>query len=130
MAAPSMRDDVGLQRIADIGADLAGGALGGLERDVAGKAFGDDDVHGALADIVALDEAVIDEAFADGLVRGCAPASRTSLVALHFLGADIEQADGRRFLVEQRARQRRAEDREIDRAAWRRRRSWRPRRAR
>ena len=55
------REEVGLQRIAQIGANLPRRAFGGLERDVAGKAFGDDDVDGALADVVALDEAVIDE---------------------------------------------------------------------
>src|ERR1700733_11419957 len=43
-------------------ADLARRALGGLERDIAGKAFGDDDVDGAFADIVAFDEAEIAEA--------------------------------------------------------------------
>ena len=42
-------------------ADLLGGALGGLQRDVAGEAFGDHDVDGALADVVAFDEAVIVE---------------------------------------------------------------------
>ena len=42
-------------------ADLARGAFGGFERDIAGKAFGDDDIDGALADIVAFDKAVIIE---------------------------------------------------------------------
>ena len=41
----------------EIFADLARGAFGGLERDVAGKAFGDDDIDRTLADIVAFDEA-------------------------------------------------------------------------
>src|ERR1700680_525734 len=34
-------------------AELAGGAFGGLERDIAGEPLGDHDVDGALADIVA-----------------------------------------------------------------------------
>ena len=46
-------------RRAQIGGDLPGGAFGGLQRDVAGKALGHDDIDRALADIVAFDEAVI-----------------------------------------------------------------------
>ena len=48
-------------RVAQILADLLGRAFGGLQRDIAGEALGDDDVDRALADIVALDEAVIVE---------------------------------------------------------------------
>ena len=57
--------DLGHQRAAhrraQIGGDLPGGALGGLERDVAGEALGHHHVDRALADVVALDEAVIVE---------------------------------------------------------------------
>ena len=67
MSGAQHRDDVGLQRVAHIGADLAGRALGGLERDIAGKALGDDHVDRALADVVALDEAVVGEARAAGV---------------------------------------------------------------
>ena len=48
-------------RALEIFADLAGGAFGGLERDIAGKTFGDDDVDLAAADIVAFDKALIVE---------------------------------------------------------------------
>ena len=42
-------------------AHLARRALGGLQRDVAGKAFGDDHIDLAPADIVAFDKALIIE---------------------------------------------------------------------
>ena len=45
-------------------ADLPGGSLGGLQRDVAGEAFDDDDIDDALADLVAFDEAAIVDAAA------------------------------------------------------------------
>src|SRR5262249_20141686 len=47
--------------VLEILAKLARGALGGLKRDIAGKAFGHHDIHGSLADIVTLDEAGISE---------------------------------------------------------------------
>ena len=45
----------------DVFAHLARGALGGLERDIAGKAFGDDNIDLAAADIVAFDKPLIIE---------------------------------------------------------------------
>ena len=42
-------------------AELARGALGGLKRDIAGKALGHHHIHGSLADIVTFDEAGIFE---------------------------------------------------------------------
>src|SRR5262249_32433051 len=50
-------------RTAQIFAELACGALRGLERYVAGKALRDDDVGGAGGDVSALDEADIIKAF-------------------------------------------------------------------
>ena len=129
MARPSLETISAFSASRMIGADLPGGALGGLQRDVAGKALGDDHVDGALADVVALDEAVVDEARAAG--RREDPRRFLDLVEpLHLLGADVEQAHRRQVLVEQRAGQRRAENGEVGRAAWRRRRPWRPRPAR
>ena len=54
-----LRPDRLRNRVAQIVGELARGALGGLERDVAGKAFGHHHVDLALADVVALDEADI-----------------------------------------------------------------------
>ena len=53
----------------------------------------------------------------DGEARSRAAAARRLdlLDALHLLDADVEQADGRAFDVEQDARHRRAHDREVDR---------------
>ena len=48
-------------RVLQILADLLGGALGRLQRDVAGEALDHDHVDLALADLVALDEAVVVE---------------------------------------------------------------------
>ena len=80
------REEVGLQRIANVGADLARRAFGSLQRDIAGKAFGHHDVDRALADVVAFDKAVIDEA---GAARGVQQARGVLdlVMALHFLGA-------------------------------------------
>ncbi len=64
-------------RVAHILADLLGGALGGLERDVAGETLGDDDVDRALAEIVAFDEAVIAR-FGKAVSRSTRPAALTS----------------------------------------------------
>ena len=69
-------------------------ALAGLQRDVAGEAVGDHHVGGAGGDVVALDEA-------DELRRDVAGAQRLGgeaqgVVALQFLRADIQQADGGR----------------------------------
>ena len=79
--------------LAQVGADLPGGAFRRLQRDVAGKALDDHDVDDALADLVALDEAAIVERQAElGLLQ---PGVRLLdlLVALDLLDADVEQAD-------------------------------------
>ena len=62
--------------------DLLGGALGGLQRDIAGEALGDEDVDRALAEIVALDEAVIAEVAASSVSRSTRPAALTSSMPL------------------------------------------------
>src|SRR6476660_4159494 len=55
------RQQASPHRLAQQLRDLPRGSLGGLQRDVAGKAFGDDHVGQPLADAVALDEADIIE---------------------------------------------------------------------
>ena len=94
-------------RRAQIFGDLPRGALGRLQRDIAAEAFGDNDVGSALADAVAFDKA--DEVELRQ-VGGAQQFGRLAdfLAALHFLDADIEQADGRALQVEQRAGHRRA----------------------
>ena len=48
-----------VKRRLQLGGDEPGHALGGLQRDIAGEAVGDDHVDRALGDVVALDEAVV-----------------------------------------------------------------------
>ncbi len=109
--------DLGAQRRghrrSEILADLAGCAFGGLERDVAGKALGDDDVDLALADIIALDKALIVE-FRKTLFAKDAAGLAHVFETLDLLDADIEEADGRAIDAEQNARRRRAHDRKIN----------------
>src|ERR1700691_3601196 len=94
-------------------ADLARGAFGGLERNVAGKAFGDNDVDRALADVVALDKAEILKA--GQLFLAEPPAGLAHLFkTLGFLDTDIEQADARLLDAEQDPRRGRAHHRQID----------------
>src|SRR5690349_21766431 len=50
------REDIGAKGRADVRTNLASGPLGGLERDITGKAFGDDHIDRALADVIAFDE--------------------------------------------------------------------------
>ena len=101
---------------AQIFADLLGGALGGLQRDVAGEAFGHDHVDRALAEVVALDEAVIVEVRQVRLAQDAA-GLLDGLDALDLLGADIEQPDGRPLEVEDDARHGGAHDRHVDEMA-------------
>ena len=86
-------------------------ALGRLQCDVAAKALGDDDVGGALADAVALDEADIIQLRQVHRAQqlGCLA---NLLAALDFLDPDIEQSDGRPFQIEQHARHRAAHHRQ------------------
>src|SRR5690606_25583430 len=108
--SPKLAEPVHAQGVGEIRSDLARGSLGGLQGDIAGEAFRDDDVHGALAKIVSLDEAVIDEVGAAAL--GQDPASFLyGLKALDLLGTDIEQAHARSLHVEKRPREGRAQDR-------------------
>ena len=83
-----------LERAAQQVGDEARGALGGLERDVAGETVGDDDVDLAARELVALGEAVEAKRQIIGLAqqRG----RGLELVgALQFLGADVEQLHAR-----------------------------------
>ena len=93
--------------------DLARRAFGGLERDIADKAFGDHHVDHALPDVVAFDEAHVIEERQVALAQDLAGLAHL-FQALHLLDPDIEQADGRALLAEQDARHRRAHHREID----------------
>ena len=92
---------------------LARGAFGRLERDVAGKAFGDDDVDLARADIVALDKTDIFEIGPPPLAQN-APRLAHWFKAFHFLDPDIEKTDRRALQPEQDARGGRAHHRKID----------------
>ena len=93
--------------------DLLGGAFGGLERDVAGEALGDEDVDRALAEVVALDEAVIAQVGQRGFTQH-ATRRLDLLYALDLFDADIEQTDRRAIDVEDDARHRCAHDRQVD----------------
>src|ERR1700719_1746497 len=100
-------------RALEIFGHLPGGAFGRLERNVAGKAFGDDDVDRALADVVAFDEAVIIEPRQFLLAQdGGSLAHR--LEALGLFDADIEEANTRAIEAEQDARHGSAHDGKID----------------
>ena len=75
--------------------DHPGGALAGLERDVAGEAVGDDDVDPVGGHVAALDVADVLEVAA-GCGRGDALGRLVQLgAALVLLGADVEEADAR-----------------------------------
>ena len=100
-------------RGAQIFADLAGGALGGLQRDVAGKALGHDHVDRAFADVVALDEAAIVERFQIGFAQK-EPGLLDLLLALDLLDPDIEQPDRRPLRAEHGSRHGGAENGEVD----------------
>ena len=93
--------------------ELARGPLGGLERDIAGEALGNDDVDRALADIVAFDKAVIVEMRELTFAQDAAGLAHR-FEALDLLDPDIEQADGRPLDVEQHARHGAAHGGEID----------------
>ncbi len=99
--------------IAQISPDLPGRALCGLERNVAGEPFGDHHIDGALAQIVAFDEALVGKSGARSFGKDLSGVL-DPFIAFGFLDTDVEQPDGRAFDVEQGPRQGRAEDREID----------------
>ena len=96
-------------------ADQLQRALAGLQRDVAGEAVGHHHVGGAGGDVVALDEAVELRGDMAGAQRlGGAP---QRVVALQLLGADIQQADGRRGQAKHGAGEHVAHDGELDQVA-------------
>ncbi len=100
-------------RVAYVLAELPGGALGGLERDVAGEAFGDENVDRAFAEVVAFDKAVIAHVGQVGLAQHAG--RRPHLFdALDLLDPDVEEADRRTVDIEHDARHRRAHHRQID----------------
>ena len=109
--------DPGAERAAhgapEVFANLARRALGGFQRDIAGKALGHDDVDRALADVVALDKAEILEA-GQFFVAQHAAGFAHLFEAFRFLDADIEKADARPFDAEQDARGRGTHHRQID----------------
>ena len=100
-----LRPGAGGEQIADLGEGRGaegvadelcvelGRALDRLQRDVAGEAVGDDDVDDAGTDVVALDEAVEEDRRALAAQHG--RGLTQLLVALQFLGADVQQADPR-----------------------------------
>src|ERR1700733_4542061 len=97
----------------EVFADLAGGALGGFKRNVAGKAFGDDDVDGALADIVALDEPQIVEAGQFFFAKDTTGFAHL-FEAFGFFDADVEETHTGTIKAEQNPRGGSSHDREID----------------
>ena len=110
-----LRGEAAAEHLAQQVADQLQRALAGLQRDVAGEAVGDHHVGGAGGDVVALDEA-------DELRRDVAGAQRLGgqaqrVVALQFLGADVQQADGRRGQPEHGAREHVAHHGELDQVA-------------
>src|SRR5271170_3084532 len=100
-------------RVAHVLAELFGGSFGGLQRDIAGEAFGYDHIDGALAQIVALDEPVIVEVRQFSFPEHAAGGLHL-FDALDFLDPHVEETDGRAFDVEQDARHCRPHDRKID----------------
>src|SRR5690606_37951441 len=98
---------------AQIFSDLARRSLRGLERDIAGKTFGDHHVHRALTDVVALHEAAIVYGLQRRLAQH-APGFLDLLLALDLLHAHIEKANRRALDVEQGVGHGRAQYREID----------------
>ena len=107
-------------RLEQVG-DEAGGALRGLQRDVAGETVAHDHVVIAARELVALDEAGEGERQAAHLslggltqdLRGVANLARALLV----LAADVEQADARPLQLEDDACIGGAHDRELDEVA-------------
>ena len=109
--------DAGAQRTVhrslEIFADLARRAFRGLERDIAGKAFGDDDVDLAAADIVAFDKTLIVEIGQVFFAQDAAGLAHL-FETLGLFDADIEKAHGRPRQAEQDPRGGGAHDGEID----------------
>ncbi len=89
--------------VAQIFAKLFGGSFGSFQGDIAGKALGDHDVHGSLADVVALDEADIIEVGALRLAQDAAGLAHL-LETLDLLDPDVEEADRRPLEIEQHPR--------------------------
>src|SRR3984957_13134572 len=107
------RPQIVARGFAHILTDLLCGALGGLERTVAGDAFGGAHADCALAQIVAFHEAVIAHVRQARLAQN-ARRRRHLLDALDLFGPDIEETNGGRVDVEHNARHRRAHHRQID----------------
>ena len=91
-----------IDRAPEIVGELTGGALRGLQRDVAGKAFGDHHIDRALADVVAFDEAGIFEMVEWRFAQDFAGLAHR-LESLDLFHADVEQAWGRARVVRQEA---------------------------
>ena len=99
-----------------------------LQRDVAGKAVGDDHVDRARGDVVALDKAVEADRRSCRRAAGRWPRAHR-VVALEILRADIEQADGRLRPARARCGRRRRPSARTARGSRRRIRHWRRGRA-
>ena len=119
------RERVARQQVAELGAprpahraleqcrELTRRAFRDLDRDVAGKSFGDDDVDHALADVVALDEADILEIRQACLAQDAAGVAHL-LQPLDLLHADVEEADRGPLEIEHDARHGAAHHRHVD----------------
>ena len=109
--APQARQGRGRQCLFQELTEQHGRAFGGLQRDIAGEAVGDDDVDGAGADVVSLDETVK----ADGQVGPLQGGGGVldGLVALEAFGADVENADRRLLQAQDVAREDLAHDGEL-----------------
>ena len=106
--------EAAVQGGAQFAADVARRTLGGLQCDIAGESVGDDHVDLVLKQLVALDEAAIVQ------IELAATQNTVSLtdlfMALHVLGADVQQADGRLGHAVGGAMEGLAEDGELDQA--------------
>src|ERR1700733_3975485 len=98
-----------VHRPLEIFAELARGAFRGLERDIAGKAFGDHHVDLAAADIVAFDKTLIVET-GQAFFTQDTPGLAHLFVTLGLFGADIEKTHAGSGQPEQDSRGRRAHD--------------------
>src|SRR6185437_9285168 len=101
------RHEIVVHGVAHILTELPCGALGCLQRDVAGETFGDENVDGALAQIVALDEALIAHVWQVDFPQN-APSRLNLLDPLDLFGPDIEETHRGRVDVEYNSRHRRA----------------------
>src|SRR6476646_5088462 len=77
-----------------------GRAFCSFQRNVTGKAFGDNDINNALAYVIAFDETMIVEMRELAFAQDAASIAYL-LESFDFLDSDVEQTDGRALDIEQ-----------------------------